>query len=329
MRLSPRLHSPLRAAALTLAGLALAVPLSADDPPQKKPINKLHGVVVSKKDGRPLAAVHVVMTHAERGYLMLGREGQARAFGPEEKILWFLSKRNGKTACEDTTDAEGRFTFRGFTSPGEKYNFAAAHPEHGVELLTGLAPVDYQDKPLRIEIDEPAFITTGLKPPTSSEQAWEYVEVTLAAELGQSTETLRVNFNVVDFVAFTPEADEGRREYRLGPLPGGRTYRICRHMYLRAPGYSATLFERRVSLRPGETIELPVHREEGTTVTGRVTDSDDKPLVNVNLTVSTHDESGLVIGAVTDQEGNYTLTGVPAGTHALELLRHAKRTTPG
>ena len=36
-----------------------------------------------------------------------------------------------------------------------------------------------------------------------------------------------------------------------------------------------------------------------------------------------------MIGAVTDKKGNYTLTGVPAGTHELELLRHAKRTAPG
>jgi hypothetical protein len=329
MRVSPRLHFPLRAAALTLAALGLAVPLSADDPPQKKSVNKLHGVVVSKKDGKPLSAIRVAMAHAEKGYVMFERGAQLRTSGPEEKILWFLAKRNGKTACEDTTDAEGRFTFRSFTSPGGKYNFVAAHPEHGVALLTGLVPEQYQDKPLRIELDEPGFITTGLKPPASSEQAWERVDVALAPDPGTPDEVLRVYFNVLDFVASAPEGDQERHDYRLGPLPGGRKYRLRRHMYLRAPGYSATLFERHAFVKSGETVEFPVRRNEGAIVSGRVTDSDDKPLVDVNVTVSTRDESGVVIGAVTDRDGNYTLTGVPVGTHALELLRHAPRTTPG
>ena len=323
MRANPRPHSPIRAAALTLAALALAVPLSADDPPQKKPINKLHGVVVSKQDGKPLSAVHVAMAHAEKGYVVLEREGQLRTFGPDQKVLWFLTKRNSKTACEDTTDSEGRFTFESFTSPAEEYNFVAAHPKHGVALLTGLVPKKYQDKPLRIEMDEPSFITTDWKPSTSFGQTWEYVNVSLAPQSDDSADAPRVYLNV-----FTPTILEEKKS-KLGPLPGNVKYRVTRYGYSQELAYAATLFAREVYLESGQTTKLALRSEKGTTVSGCVTGTDGQPLANVNVLAKTRDAAGLVIGAVTDKKGNYTLTGVPVGTHDLELLRHAKRTTPG
>lgn len=39
-------------------------------------------------------------------------------------------------------------------------------------------------------------------------------------------------------------------------------------------------------------------------------------------------DTGTVLGTLSDADGRYVLENVPAGTHVLELLRHAKPTAP-
>ncbi len=53
-----------------------------------------------------------------------------------------------------------------------------------------------------------------------------------------------------------------------------------------------------------------------------------RALTDVNVLVRTQGECGIVLGTLSDANGRYVLKNVPAGTHILELLRHAKPTAP-
>jgi Carboxypeptidase regulatory-like domain len=92
--------------------------------------------------------------------------------------------------------------------------------------------------------------------------------------------------------------------------------------------FDITLFERIVFMRPGVTEAVSLKAEPGITLSGRITDTKNQPLGNVNVLLRTQSESAVVLGTLSDTEGRYVLNNAPAGTHTLELLRHAKPTAP-
>ncbi len=310
------------------------MPLSAfAQQPPSIPINELKGVVVSKEDGKPLAGVTVAMAHAEDAWLWFGPEGALGAQGPKEKVLFFFTKLNGLTACEAVTDHEGRFTFSSFRSTSQRYTVAACHKTYGACLLTSVVPDEVPDELLRIELDPPAFIEAA--PLSADLRDWkkgeyEYYDVSFEPTItAPSTNTsadhrpdrINVFFNLV----WWPGA---KAPSRLGPLPGGHRYRLAHRRNSNRTGAPATLFEKVLFVKPGETVKaLPDLK--GATVTGRVSTTKGQPLRDVNVTVALGPQRQLILGAVTDEKGVYTLTGLPPGNHSLQLERYAVRTGPG
>lgn len=310
------------------AGAALA------DPPPKQPLNSLSGIVVSKKDGRPLANVNVAMAHHREGSITLMNEGHLSAWGPQETVLLLFTKRNSKSACETTTDAEGRFTLTSFRKPSEAYAVVAAHREYGVTVRRAVIPADHKDAPLKIEIDEPAYVRLGTL--DIKDDAASYMTRLAFADQRGLLEVLgdvdsdaeeEPFSNVV--LSFYSSSRDKAGDSKLGPLPGGFEYIVTHEYFTRRIGAAATLLQRRVRLDPGQTADLSTTTPDGAELTGRVTLADGKALRDVNVMVKFGEKRRDIVGTVTDAEGRYRLRGVPEGDVLLELSRHALRTAPG
>jgi len=322
------------------AGVA---PAAADRPAARVPLNRLEGLVVSKQDGRPLADVSVAMAHAERAWIYFGEGDGLGTYGPEEKVLFFFTKRNGRTACEARTDGQGRFALEGFTTPDQPYTVAVAHEKHGADFVTGVVPKDYADKPLRIELDQPAYIRTERPERSPEAKRWEYVNLSLVPESkpagSPSTGTAEdeageerapaVNVYFWNSGGYgLDDSGEQSEKARWGPLPPGHTYRLTRQVYGQW-AYAPTLYQRDVKVAPGQTVDVALKPEGGIKLRGRVTGLDGQPLPHVNVMVKVGADGAVVVGTVSDEQGAYEVSGVPPGRHTIELLRHARRTAPG
>ena len=117
--------------------------------------------------------------------------------------------------------------------------------------------------------------------------------------------------------------------WHLGPFPPGFRYRVIHYVYGRRLSYRPTIFERAVCLAAGASEAVALKSRVGATISGRITNTKDEPLADVNVLAKARDDSGLVIGTLTDDKGSYALGGVPAGGYTLELLRHVARAAPG
>ena len=327
------------------------------DRPAAVIVNTLHGVVVSKKDGKPLANVNVAMADKREAYIYIGDDLMFTSYGETKKLLFFFNKTNGKTACEAKTDKKGRFTLKHFTSMSADYSIVAGSKEAGLAILDNVTPVDSAGKPLRIEIDEPAYLALPQLPGIRNEEHQAYTSVNFAPEergsdatakqASDGTEALPQNLYLSVSVAAArdertigededaseaekPEADAPKdRTQRIGPLAGGKRYRVSQVLWGSGLAYSPTLFEFDVWATPGKTTPIPFPKDGGTKVSGRIASQDGASLANVNVMVRIGESAQMTLGAVTDKDGNFTVANVPPGEHRLELLRHAVRVGPG
>jgi hypothetical protein len=314
-----------------LALAALMSTATADEPEQRK-VHRLKGVVVSKIDGKPVADATVAMAHARKGYIFVDNESTISVWGADEKVLFFLPKRNGKTACETRTDQQGCFTLKSFTSLTAKYSIVAGSKDAGLAILEGVCPKDHAEKPLRIEIDEPAYLSIPKLPKPKDETLKTSVQVSLAPEVVEASknddkDAVMPRHNVYLGVYMRP--DDGQKLRRAGPLVGGKKYRVSHSAWAKRLGTSARLFETVVAAEAGKTVPVEFKSEGGTTLSGRITTRERSPLRDVNVIVRIGENNKLLLGTLTDAQGNYTIPHAPAGTHQLELLRHAVRVGPG
>ena len=310
-------------------------------PADDQQLHMLSGVIVQKSDGTPLAGIQVVMAHGEKGYLEIGPRGRLDGRGEADEQPHVFAQRNAKFFCDAFTDDQGRFTLRGFAAPDEEWNLAAGDGARGLVLQRRVIPSAYADKPLLIEIDSPADIIVQPPPPPADKSLEGSVGVALApiaarppgAEAADSPpdrarEPNATGESKIGFYASWRSDEDQDSPWHLGPFPPGFTYRITSYLYGRRLGYNPTLFERTVSLTPGVAATISLDSKDGGALSGRITDIEDKALADVNVMAKTRDGSGLVIGTLSDAEGRYVLSGVPPGTHTLELLRHVARTAP-
>jgi hypothetical protein len=292
----------------------------------------LEGVVVSKADGQPVSGATVAMAHADKAYIFVQNEAEVVTWGPTEKRLFFIPKRNGKTACDTTTDEQGRFTLKSFVSMSAKYSVVAGSQKAGLAILENVRPNDYAEKPLRIEIDEPAYLEVPSFPKPADETLMAYTYVQLEPELPEATtdvaEAVGVMRQNIYLSVMVPPAGDGAKS-RAGPLVGGMTYRVGNWVWGKRFGAPATRFETVVKAEPGKTVPVQLSPEGGTALSGRITLKEGSPLRDVNVMVKIGEGAKLVLGALTDEKGDYTIANVPSGSHKLELLRHAVRVGPG
>ena len=335
-----------RAVAILVLTISWHQPAVAESP-DKPAINTLRGIVISKADGTPVADVQVVMAHNTEGHVDVGWHGYLGGCGHDEKNSRALARRNVKTFCDTCTDSEGRFTLRSFALPDEPWNLAAGGREHGFVLLTNVVPAEHTDDVLRVELDKPAGITVTPPPDPTDKDLRASVGIALAPSRspeptqpvgGQPIEPSpraaheTPEFNVDFYSSGRPRNEEGRETkepWHLGSFPPGFKYRITSYVHGTRLSYRPTIFERTVSLTPGASETLMLESRVGARVSGHVTDTKDRPLADVNVLMKVGAGSGLVIGALTDQKGHYELSGVPSGSHKLELVRYAVRAAPG
>ena len=303
------------------------------EPADDQPLHILSGVIVRRSDGAPLPGVQVVMAHAAKGYLEIGPQGRLDGSGQEGYTGPEYAHRNAKLFCDALTDDQGRFTLRSLAAPDEHWNLAAGDRRHGLVLLRGIVPGQYADRPLRIEIDAPADIVVDPPLAPTDKALKATVGVTLApakepSPPGPGGSAAMTDEDDPGNIRIHPSwrSEEDQGPWHLGPFPPGFTYRVAAYVYGRRLGYNPTLCERRVSLAPGATLAVPLESKDGTAISGRITDVDDKPLADVNVLVRARDGTGLVLGGLSDSDGKYVVNGVPPGTVTLELLRHATRT---
>ncbi len=308
-----------------VAPVALLVALLAGTPAwgYDPPPNQLSGVVVYKDTGQPAANVHVVMVHRGHGYLSFNKH--VYASGNDEKVLRFFTRRNGKHFCHAVSDQTGHFTLTNFAAPADPWHIAAGDADQGWTLQLDLRPANYAERPLRLELEQPAYIVTTLPPPPEKGLKLS-VRVSLAPPEGFGSQTGEPDDSGISFLGLIFPST-AREQLYLGPLPPGLKYRVTALASTRKIPYDATVFARSVAVAAGTKQQISFELEGGTTVTGRVTSIEGQPLAKVNVMAETAD--GLVIGALTHEDGTYTLRGVPPGTHTLRLLRHVAKTRPG
>ncbi len=305
---------------------------------EQKPIHRLEGTVVSKADGQPIAGAKVVLASVETGSLLLGPRGELSGSGDEETVLFFFSKRNGKSYCEATTGADGRFTLERFRDPGSRYVIAAAHAERGVAVMP-VIPGEHAGKSLRIDIEPAAFleVTGGLityNPLAAEKKEIEtYATIRLVGPLGRGpgpADSELPNTVWINAWDFSEDGWDGtaRAGERVGPLPPGWRYRVTSSAFGPGLAYSPIIFECEVALAAGSVarVEMP---HGGTRFAGRVSGSDGAPLTGVNVLLRSKANAGFVLGTITDTDGRYAIASAPAGEHDVELVRHAARTGPG
>lgn len=134
---------------LTPGAFAQAEPAAADplageerqsSPPAKKtspPLNILQGRVLDEENHEPMAGVIVAIADAEEGQIRWNGKDLVIATAPEEKVLFFFTRRNGKRAGKTETDDQGRFEFRGVMYG--TYNLAVVDPGGAVTLVDNVS----------------------------------------------------------------------------------------------------------------------------------------------------------------------------------------------
>jgi protocatechuate 3,4-dioxygenase beta subunit len=161
---------------LTTGGAFAQVEPSRTDPPAepqashetkktKRLVNVFKGRVLDSETREPLTGVTVAVADAEQGRIWWDGEKAVSAWAPEEKVLLFFTKRNGKCAGTAETDSEGRFSI-----PSLKhgtYNLAAVHAEKGLTLMEKLEfakdaePLEVILEPFPETSKTPSFVFKG------------------------------------------------------------------------------------------------------------------------------------------------------------------------
>ncbi len=293
-------------------------PARGADSAGKAGVHRLSGVVVRKRDGKPVVGAAVAMADAKKGRIVV-RNGKIEAFGPRKRVLWFFPRRNGRTVCQGYTDTQGRFTLRNFASTKRKYNIVVGMRDVGFALLTDVRPADYRDKPLRIEIDEPAQANLS---------AVDRVGYWRIVGLHAETQSVERSAGSLPGKPWPARVDLSyyNRARHVTLLPEYR-YRVEVTEYCRQNRYHATLLARTIVPEAGKTLRIVPPEEGGTVLSGQVRDAAGKPLPYVNVMVDTPD--GWTLGALADKEGRYSIAHVPPGKRRLHLVRYARRVAPG
>ena len=321
-------------ALLSLLALTWAAPVAiadeapagaADGPP---PVHRLSGVVLTP-DGQPAAGAHVVLALHGKSvlYVRVGsvEEGEeaatdVAAWGDERRVLGFFRARNGATAVETTTDAEGRFKLERFESMKGTYSLGAAHPTHGLIIMRDVVPAKHEAEPLTVNLRQPARIAVRQDATGARDGDALFVNVGVTPMFDNE------HANVYLYCSLPRSADDG--VVVSGPLPAGEDYEVTADLPRRDLAYSPVAARRVVKGVPGATLDVSLKPDGATALAGTVSGLDGRPMPDVNVLVKIAD-TGLTVGALTDAEGRYALAGLPAGRHKVELERHLMRTAPG
>ncbi len=308
---------PCGIAAVLLTGIIVSTAIADDAPGDKKaakkrrPVNVFAGRVLSAEDNKPVAGVKVVVADAEEGYIGYSGPEFIYSNAPEDRVLFFFRKRNGRKAGETVTDKQGKFEFKSLAKSG--YALLAVHKTKGLAVLE---KVEHPDKGELIDVvlQRPVFVEGIVKGVGGEGQ---HLRLHRA-----DTKESNIHFDPV----VSLDKDGG---FRVGPLPDIKQWNLTAEMFVMEQAYSATLWSVPVETKAGETTKVSVNLSTGSTFSGEVRGPKREVLSGVSVVARTVKEPAFQYGAITDSKGKYTLAGLPDGDYVLEAKRWAIRTAPG
>ncbi|MCH7813071.1 MAG: carboxypeptidase regulatory-like domain-containing protein [Planctomycetes bacterium] len=335
MQRAPITRSRALKIAVLLPAVLLAVPVATGQtdgaPPTRRPgVNVLEGRVIDHT-GQPVAGARVVAAVTESGFIMYDGPGRIHAYGPDEKVFLFFTKRNGRATGEATTNADGRFAIERLKTG--KFNLLAVHAEHGLAVVENVEQPN-AGKPFDVRLAAPTFVEGTVKGlpgggpvhfgRLQSKQSRNGLSLNLSVDL-QSQERP---------MSFGPPADgqvggPSVRTFKVGPILPGDLWALHIDQYVRKRSFSAPILHLPLDVKAGRTVRLDVDLTSGSIVAGLIRGPKDEPLANVSVIVRSDGERPAVFGAVTGADGTYTIAGMPAGPYTLEAKRWALRTAPG
>ena len=292
-----------------------------DETQAPTPLNVFEGRVVEYAEHKPVAGAKIVVADAERGFLAYHGPENVFAFAPDDKVLFFFTKRNGKRSGEGTTDSEGRFVIKGLAAG--KYNLLAVHPELGVTIMDGVEQPNAGDA-LEVTLDPPTFLqgtilglgADGMFLQTTlvPSDPWGAVQVQAVVSIGPDGQSRAGPLPIL-------KADS--------PIPRAEQWAFQAETVVLTRGFFAPLLTVPVEIEPGKVNELEIDVAKGLQVTGEVRGPEGEPLKDVSVVLRTTGEPAYAYGGLTDDKGKYVLTGLPPGDYTLDAKRWARRTAPG
>jgi hypothetical protein len=319
-----------------LTGPAAIAQTTDDNPPGPPPLNVFEGRVLDHA-GQPVTGATVVVAEAESGFISYSGPDSIFAFGADEKILFFFTKRNGHASGRGMTDTKGRFVLEGL-KPG-KFNLLAVHAEKGITVVHGVEQPN-QGNPVDVRFEPPTFVEGTIK-------GLPVNEPIRMGSLTSDKERGRVVLH--PFVQLTPQELSGRtapgegkemliidgpipsdvRAFKAGPILADASWTLRFEQFVRKRGFSAPILELPLGIESGKTTKVEVDLTTGAKVSGLISGPEGKPLEYVSVVVRSKSERPHGYGSVTGADGNYTIAGLPEGEYTLEAKRWAVRTAPG
>ncbi len=292
------------------------------DVEEPKPINVFEGRVVDHADHKPVAGAKVVVADTERGFLAYHGHQFVFAYAPNDKVLFFFTKRNGRRSAEVTTDSDGRFVIKGLVAG--QYALIAVHPGRGVGIREDVKQPNAGD-PLEVVLDPPTFAEATIRGLAGGDTFLQ-TELVPVDHVGKVV--VRPGF-VDETSVFSAMGAGLSTDGTAGPLPAGLKWAVSAHTYVAKRGFSAPLLSMPVDIETGKVNKLEIDLTKGEKLTGEVHGPKGEPLKDVSVVLKTTDKPAYEYGAVTDDKGKYLLTGLRGGDYTLEAKRWARRTAPG
>ncbi len=269
-------------------------------------------------DGKPISEASVNVADTKNGFIMWSGDDNVFAYAgdeADEEFPWFSNQRRFGDVDGVRTDANGEFSIP--TRKHGSYTLLAAHKDKGVTVMDGVT-FGANSTPLEVVIEAPAFVEGRLKGMKLKKTLFGGSMLQLQPEGLPDRVYLDID---VDYKS------DGR--FRAGPVPKAKKWTLVADRNVPKQGYHATLLRAPVRLEPGKTVTMDVDLTENMQFAGEVRGPKDEPLSGVSVLVTASDESGWAFGAVTGNDGKYTIKGLPEGKYTLEAMRHVKRTAPG
>ncbi len=314
----------------------------ADDdaaPSKPAPLNMLKGRVLDHEQ-KPVTSAKVYAVRADEGFMFYGGPDHVHTYARDEKVLFLFTKYNGRGSGDGTTDDQGHFDIKGLHAG--RFNLLAVHKDRGVVVKTEVEQPNADDG-VDLVLAPPTFIEgtiTGLV--SKDRKLYGYFEfpgmmpwqIPWQTPFGASR----------SFILVRPSVDIATNgTFRVGPLPAGGPWALSFYEIITKRSFGATLLKVPVSAQTGKTTQFNLDLIKGPKLTGRIRGPQGEPLKDVAVSVTPASASGSIFsrfaalfpggdlivpqyGAVTDQDGNYTIAGFPAGSYSLEAKRHAPRT---